>query len=424
VNAQVENIIVEKYYVADSLDAADTTFGKLNPGAVTYRVYIDLAQGSALKKIYGDAHHALKFQSTGSFYNQTDRGEVFGANINNRRLNQSPLALDSWITIGQATNKHVGVLKTSDNDGSILAGIPQDTLLVNNDPATGIPLTTADGLLPIGKYYPITINSIGFSEFDSTIFDKNSKNPSFFYSNSAYLKDTTDISTNDTTNGVKGLTDENIILVAQLTTTGNLSLNLNIEVEENGKTIKYVSTKDTLLPNEIYSRFLNYPVPVQECGCGDPNYIEYKKNLDCTVKDSCKNLIVFGCMDKNACNYNPNANVNMLCCYPGQCQDRDITLVCPQIKRNREIASNDDIDFTLYPNPAQTQLVIHLEAETTNLPARYIVYNSFGSVVDQNELHFTTENLQQLDVSALPRGLYYIKLMVGDYYSTARFLLN
>ena len=423
--AQVENIIVEKYYVADTIDAKDTTYGKLTAGAVTYRVYLDLAQGTTLKKIYGDMYHPMQFKTSTTFYNQTDRGEVFGSSINNRRLNQNTLALDSWITLGQASNKHIGVQKTKDTDGSIIGGINNaDGLLNNEDPAAGVPLTTSDGLLPLEKYYPITLNYHGFSDFDSTIFDKQNKTPNIFYSTNAYIKDTTDLSVNDTINGIKGTTDENIILIAQLTTTGALSLNLNIQVEENGKIVNYVSTKDTLLQNEVYSRFLSYPVPVATCGCNDPNYMEYTKNLDCVQNDSCKTLIVFGCMDPKACNYNESANVNMLCCYPGQCADRDIDIVCPQLKKNREMNTEEKISFTLYPNPTKTQLVVVLESETQNAPTTYAIYDAYGRVVEENQINFAADKLQQINVVSLKRGLYFIRLFSGTDYSTSRFIKN
>ena len=57
-------------------------------------------------------------------------------------------------------------------------------------------------------------------------------------------------------------------------------------------------------------------------GCTDPeaqNYCEY-----CTLDDeSCIYEVIFGCMDVNAFNYNPNANVNDGSCYPfiGGCLD-------------------------------------------------------------------------------------------------------
>lgn len=48
--AQIEKVTVERYYVSDANDATDTFGGYLEPGSVTYRVYIDLLPGCVLKK--------------------------------------------------------------------------------------------------------------------------------------------------------------------------------------------------------------------------------------------------------------------------------------------------------------------------------------------------------------------------------------
>ena len=189
-------------------------------------------------------------------------------------------------------------------------------------------------------------------------------------------------------------------------------------------TVNYVSTKDSLLKNEVYTRFLSYPIPTATCSCNDPNYMEYTKNLDCVQNDSCKTLIVFGCMDKKACNYNESANVNMLCCYPGQCADRDIDIICPQLKKNRESVADEKILFTLYPNPTQSQLVVVLESETISTTSTYILYDIYGRVVEEKAINFATDNVQQINVSSLTKGLYFIRLFSGTDFSTSRFIKN
>ena len=49
--AQIEKIIVENYYISDANDATDTTGGQLQAGSKTYRIYIDLKLGSKIKKM-------------------------------------------------------------------------------------------------------------------------------------------------------------------------------------------------------------------------------------------------------------------------------------------------------------------------------------------------------------------------------------
>src|ERR1051326_5270019 len=81
-HAQVQGVIVEKYYVSDSLDAtdstnwyADTTYAThiLPKGSITYRVYVKLSPGCRIKKIYGPPCNPLRFTSTSDFFNNIDR---------------------------------------------------------------------------------------------------------------------------------------------------------------------------------------------------------------------------------------------------------------------------------------------------------------------------------------------------------------
>src|SRR5689334_18290940 len=75
--AQVNNVIVETYYISDANDATDTISGRsIAQGSKTYRVYVEIEPGSRIKKIYGDINHLLKISSTANFYNNIDRVDV------------------------------------------------------------------------------------------------------------------------------------------------------------------------------------------------------------------------------------------------------------------------------------------------------------------------------------------------------------
>ena len=67
--AQLEKVIVEKYYVSDDKDSTDTFGGVLKSGSTTYRIYVDLMPGSKLMKMYADANHKVEFASTEVFFN-------------------------------------------------------------------------------------------------------------------------------------------------------------------------------------------------------------------------------------------------------------------------------------------------------------------------------------------------------------------
>ena len=422
VNA-VENVIVEKYYVSDANDATDTTGGRtLEEGSTTYRVYIDLKPGFKLKKIYGDANHTLKIGSTANFFNNIDRpAAYFGYLINKSWLDNNPtIALDSWLTLGLASKTQAGVLKTEDTDGSMLggkknnggtAGIPEG-LLVNANTSAGIPLTTSDGLMLNDNALSQWIDN-GFQDMsgkDTTIFGSVNTG-SQFISNTAYLQQNS---------GVMGVTEgSNKILVAQLTSKGEISFELNIEVVDvNGNSFKYVANDNTLLADEKICPSLKYP-PV--CGCTDPGYLEYKPSFGCNNTDSCKTRIVFGCMDTMACNFDPKANFNLLhlCCYPGHCNNRDIGSVCPQLNAN---APGSASVFTIYPNPANNELTVQISSGGDQ-EIKYALYNSYGRKVLEKNIGTVAGTMErQINISELADGLCTIRLYINGAWSTKMFI--
>jgi hypothetical protein len=417
-HAQVENIIVEKYYISDDSDAADTTGGKLKQGSITYRVFVDLAPHYKLKKIYGDAKHTLKIISDSVFFNNTDRPMTFGYNCSKSWLKDNTVALDTWLTLGQAikstTKNYFGVLKSEDGNGSIIGGANHNGgLLVNNDPSAGIPLTTSDGLDTMSfnptNWFDYGIRDL-ISQKDSSIFG--SLVPGIqFVSNSAAL-------VND---GVMGINpDSNKVLVAQLTTQGKISFELNLEIiDTNGTLINIVAGGPTHstpqhLNDTILSPYLKYP-PV--CGCKDPNFLEYSANYACSISDSCKTHIVFGCMDTLACNYDPNANFNvpLLCCYPGYCNDRNLSVVCPELSEGR---------FSLYPNPVQDAMTFEVSSPE-NTDTKYAIYDSQGKLISEENVSITSgTSLIAIDVSNLESGLYMFRFFVGGHSQNKMFFKN
>ncbi|HXC07015.1 MAG TPA: hypothetical protein VNZ86_19785, partial [Bacteroidia bacterium] len=192
----LEGIIVEKYYVSDTTDQKDSLGGFLEAGSTTYRIYVDLKPGYTLQVVYGTEKHELRIQTSTRFYNNTQCGALIGYNVNSKKINTGNYALDTWITINSASNNHAGILINEDKDGSIL-----------NKKA----FTRADGLtngnLPVIK--PFNIN---FSCF------KDGSNATLFSTRNGGWAAISGI-----VSGAKGPTEENKILIAQLTTTGKLT---------------------------------------------------------------------------------------------------------------------------------------------------------------------------------------------------------
>ncbi len=404
--AQIQKVFVEKYYISDALDATDTIGGLLEAGSTTYRVYVDLFPGSKIKKIYGDANHMLKFASTSMFFNNISEGQTFAKDITKSRLGENTVALDSWLTIGLVTkpsSKVMGVPKIYDGSGSFVGGLNNDGgsanipggLLTNTDPLAGIPLTVSDGndtlSVPIGSWFDYGF--LSSNSDDSTIFGSLVQDTILECNNCGLQY-----------SGISGVNpDSNFVLVAQLTTKGDLSFELNLEIiDTTGSVIKYVANDNVLLTDEKLSRYLKYPF-TEICGCGDSNYLEYLADRDCDNQDSCKNIIVFGCMDPMSCNYDINANVNIpsLCCYPGKCNDRDLALVCPQLVVTR------DADFDFYPNPVKD--ILNVTSKDKSSSAKYIVYNAVGQKMMDGGIA-DSENSFQINASDFDSGIYFVRI--------------
>lgn len=402
---EIENIIVERYYVSDANDATDTIGGGLDQGSSTYRVFVDLCTECALRAIYGDENHPLIISSTALFFNHQDRGKIYGHNISNGALDEGTTALDSWLSMGSASNQKYGVLKTDDTDGSIVGGANNDGgseevpggLLVHQDPLAGIPLTDSDGLVPLngGSSLPPNFNIIG--DDPGLVFGDTTVGSTF---NSANVRIGCSLP------GVQGPTGENQILIAQLTTVGELSFKLNLEVQRpDGSVVRFVATDSLLQEGEVANGLLNYP---PTCGCTDPNFLEYDPAAGCD-DGSCATAIIFGCLDTLACNYDPDANwnINELCCYgPGNCNGLEITLVCPTVGMY-DSRSEEEL-ILLFPNPTNGPTSLRFDQ---NVAGDYTIslFDSIGQLVrTQNGSTHGHGSMTLIDLGDLNSGSYHL----------------
>lgn len=418
--AQVKGMTVEKYYVSDSNDFSDTTGGRRVPvGSVTYRVFVEIEPGSSIKRIFGDILHPLVITSDSVFYNNNDRpSSEFGFELQTSWYEDNPmLALDSWLTIGLATRTQKGIMKSKDPDGGAIAGtnnlggtaaVPGG-LLVNADTVAGIPLTLADGLAANNQPQ---IGSTGWTDVgfkdagsDTTVFGADSSGNEFYCTGCVLQA--------PATSGLIGAAaDSTHVLLAQLTTKGSLAFKLNVTLEQpdgNGGTVlvDYVSTDDTIATT-VVSPFLTYP---QACGCTDPRYLEYSAGYSCLEQDSCKNLIRFGCTDSLACNYDPEANVNVasVCCYPGWCSDRNLSLACPELNLDRSASGITG----LWPNPASSRALLEIKVSENALALITIFAQDGRAVMMQQQSVREGSNTVQLDLEMLPEGMYFVQLLAG-----------
>jgi hypothetical protein len=197
----LENVIVEKYYISDSTDYNGMNGAILPIGAITYRIFIDMKPGYSLQVVYGVPQHELFLKTTTTFYNDKVCFAETGFNIDAKKLHIGNVALDSWITMGAASRHHTGILRSEDMDNY--------SFVTNRASLSKIDGLTK-GVLPDFKIFQL---DLGFFDNDSTA--------SFFSTKDAAWA---------ALGGVKGPTPENRVLIAQLTTNGKLTFELNVQL--------------------------------------------------------------------------------------------------------------------------------------------------------------------------------------------------
>jgi hypothetical protein len=242
----LEDIIVEKYYVSDANDATmNSTGGVLPIGSVTYRIYVDMLPGYKFQAAYGVPGHELRIETTTLFFNNEDRGATAPTYTKSQAAHNTVM-LDSWLSVGAACAGNFGILKTQDDGVSNVTN--SDGVLQNTDPSAGIPLTTQDGLI---SGSPEAVTAVGITS-EIAVFDAQNdgtNGPLFVTSNGSWAS----------LNGSIGPdANDNKVLIAQITTDGVFSFELNIQIgTPSGGVENYVAQNpvadEIQLPSLIYS---------------------------------------------------------------------------------------------------------------------------------------------------------------------------
>lgn len=223
----LDSIIVEKYYVSDVADkAVDATGGILPNNSVTYRIFVDMKPGYKFQAAYGvdvsptgsrnAGDHELRIATTTLFFNNEDRGDITPGFTKSQAANNTVM-LDSWLSVGAAASSQFGVMKIED-DG-VNNQVNSNGVLLNNNAAAGIPLTTQDGFLA-GS--PESVTMVGISSESQVFYNQNdgTNGPVFSTYNGSWAS----------LNGSVGPTSTNRVLIAQITTNGTFSFKLNIQL--------------------------------------------------------------------------------------------------------------------------------------------------------------------------------------------------
>jgi hypothetical protein len=227
----LEGVIVEKFYVSTEADNAGKLYsGDLPKGSVTYRIYVDLKPGYRFQAAYGTPTHPLIIQSSEKFFNHIEDGNIQPNIIPERAYKKNIALLDSWLSVGACSEGHLGILKEADDTISDKYLIFEKGYFKNKKKF--IPIFEKDGMkraefVPFTTFYQM--DSLSFVLGSSTLSSK------LKVSNGAWA------CMGKGSVGADSLSS-NCVLIAQLTTHGNLHFELNLMIgAPNGTSQKYVA---------------------------------------------------------------------------------------------------------------------------------------------------------------------------------------
>ena len=268
----LENVIVEKYYVSDANDTSVNLVGGILPvGSVTYRIYVDMLPGFRFQAGFGIPGHELKIETTTLFFNNEDRGATTPTYTKNQAQNNSVM-LDSWLSVGAACSGQFGILKSEDDGISTVMNGENPPVLQNADSSAGIPIMLQDGLIA-GS--PEQVTTVGIST-EIAVFDNQNdgtNGPLFSTSNGSWAS----------LNGSIGPDSmDNKVLIAQITTDGVFSFELNIQIGTPSGDVEQYVAKDAvgneiLFPALIFS---SHTIGIHEPKSAVPLFVVYPNPTD------------------------------------------------------------------------------------------------------------------------------------------------
>jgi len=227
----LEGIIVEKFYVSTKADNAGKLYsGDLPKGSVTYRIYVDLKPGYRFQVAYGSPSHPLIIQSTENFFNHIEVGDINANIIPERTYKKNIALLDSWFSVGSCGEGHLGILKEFDDTISDKFIVFEKGYFRNKKKI--VPLYERDGMKR-AEFVPFPT----FFQMDSLPFVLGSAT----LSNKLKIDNAAWACLGKGSVGADSLTT-NCVLIAQLTTHGNLNFELNLIIgAPNGTSQHYVA---------------------------------------------------------------------------------------------------------------------------------------------------------------------------------------
>ena len=233
----LKEVFIEEFYTLNKADLQKANLtGVTQKGLVCYRVYVLLDSGYTLQAVYGLPEHPAFIKSTAAFYNHPGIGTTYPNRIPDKSLKKNLSYLDSWLSMGACSETFFGVplcfqekrlpviIEWENNYFKNLKG--RDSKLSFRDAPGMYHLDS----LPVPTMYNID------EQLKGLMAETNSSE--FIMTDGAWAC---------LGKGAKAPAKlPNAILIAQITTTGKLSYQLNLQIgTPNGKSIRYVASNPT-----------------------------------------------------------------------------------------------------------------------------------------------------------------------------------
>jgi hypothetical protein len=267
----LEGIVVERYYKSTAADtAANSDGGRLPVGSVTYRIFADLLPGYRFQAAYGVPGHELRIQTTTLFFNNEDRGDVTPS-YTKTQAKSNTVMLDSWLSVGAACAGNFGVLKVHDIDSiATVVNNYSPQVLQGSDPTCGIPVRVQDGLV---SGTPGSMTVVGLNTEIAVFGSQNdgTNGPVFSSTNGSWA----------CLGGSVGADSMmNHVLIAQITTDGQFSFKLNIQIgTPSGGVENYVAENpvgnEIQIPSLIYSSTIDSTASIAMLTTADSRMLVY-----------------------------------------------------------------------------------------------------------------------------------------------------